>query len=431
VVQTAATRSDGSQQRGIALFDKSAEELMDVVGNAISRRRILGALGAAGVLTAVPGCGSSVGGPGGDKTPGGAVKVGLVVPQAGVYAPLGADMKRAWDLFLERHNNKFGNYSVTTITADEGETPTSGVPAVQKLLQGDKVDVLVGIVNSAVALGVKDMVVEAKKLLIVSNAGAGDITGKARSPYIWRTSFTNAQVASVMGNVLATTAPGGVYTIASDYAAGAEAIAGFSGTFQAAGGKIAGSSKPAFGKTSDYQPFLSQIQTSKAEATFCFFAGSEAVAFVKQYAQFGLASKIPLYGSGFLTEGGVLAAQGDTALGVQTTLHYSSELDNAANKDFRAAYEAKYQATPTVYAVQTWDAANVLNRALQKATALDGDTLSTALGALGTIDDSPRGPWTFDGQNPKQTFYLRKVDKRDGKLVNTVERDMGMFAQTA
>jgi branched-chain amino acid transport system substrate-binding protein len=346
-----------------------------------------------------------------------------------VYAPLGTDMKRGWDLFLDRHNGKFGNFTVTTIAADEGETPQTGVPAVQKLLQSDQVDVLVGIVNSATALGVKNTVAEAKKLLIVANAGAGAITGSARVPYIWRTSFTNAQVASVMGKVLGGNVTGGVYTIASDYAAGAEAIAGFTKTFQAGGGKVAGSSQPSFGKTQDYQPFLSQIQASGAAATFCFFAGAEAVAFVKQYAQFGLASKIPLYGSGFLTEGGVLATQGDAALGVQTTLHYSTELDNAANTDFRTAYQTKYNAAPTVYAVQTWDAANVLDRLLRTATALDGDTLSKALGSLGAIDDSPRGSWTFDGQNPKQHFYLRKVDKKDGKLVNTVVRDMGAFGQ--
>ncbi|HZM76216.1 MAG TPA: ABC transporter substrate-binding protein [Candidatus Limnocylindrales bacterium] len=396
----------------------------------LSRRTLLGAAGAAGLLAALPGCGSSVGEQAA-TTAGGSIKIGLVIPQAGVYAPLGTDMKRAWDLFLERHNNKLGNYTVTTVTADEGETPQTGVPAVQKLLQSDRVDVLVGIVNSAVALGVKDMVVEAKKLLIVSNAGANDITGKARTPYIWRTSFTNSQVSAVMGKVLAGTAPAGVFAIAPDYAAGAEAIAGFTGTFQAGGGKVLGPAKPAFGKTQDYQPFLSQIQTSGAQATFCFFAGAEAVAFVKQYQQFGLSGKIPLYGSGFLTEGGVLTAQGDAALGVQTTLHYTSELDNPANKEFRSAYEGKYQAVPTVYAVQTWDAALVLDRALRKATALDGDTLSKALESVGSVQDSPRGPWTFEGQNPKQTFYLRKVEMKDGKPVNAVVRDMGVSGQPA
>jgi branched-chain amino acid transport system substrate-binding protein len=398
-------------------------------GSAISRRRMLGMLGAAGLGAVAGGCGSSVGeGGGGPATPGGAVKVGLVIPQAGVYAPLGTDMKNAWDLWLERNQNKLGNYTVTTITADEGEGPQTGVPAVQKLLQNDQVDVLVGIVNSATALGVKDMVAEAKKLLVVANAGAGAITGKDRVPYIWRTSFTNAQVSSAMGKFLAGSGKK-AFAIAPDYAAGAEAISGFTTAFTAGGGTVVGEAKPAFGKTQDYQPFISRIQASGAQVTFCFFAGAEAVAFVKQYAQFGLSSRIPLYGSGFLTEGGVLTAQADAAVGVQTTLHYSTELENAANQAFRSAYQAKVGKPPTVYAVQTWDAANVLNRALRTATGLQGDALATALGSVGTIDDSPRGPWSFDGQTPKQAFYLRKVEKRGDVLVNAVVQDLGSSSQ--
>jgi branched-chain amino acid transport system substrate-binding protein len=289
------------------------------------------------------------------------------------------------------------------------------------------------VISSAVALGAKDMVAEAKKLMIVANAGAGAITGAARNPYIWRTSFTNAQVASVMGKHLAGKADvGPVYLLAPDYAAGAEVIRGFKTTFEAGGGKIAGEAKTPFGKTQDFQPFLTGIQSSGAKATFCFYAGAEAIAFVKQYAQFGLSTSIPLYGSGFLTEGSaVLAAQGDAAIGVQTTLHYSPELDNPANKEFVAAWKAKYSDTPAVYAVQMWDAAGVLNRVLATATALDGDSLSKAMAAVGTIDDSPRGAWSFDGQSPKQKMYLRKVEKRDSGLVNTVVADLGETAPVA
>jgi branched-chain amino acid transport system substrate-binding protein len=403
-----------------------------MAGTSISRRQVLGLLGAAGLGAAAGGCGSSVGdgdddGAGGSGA-GGKIKVGLVIPQAGVYAPLGTDMKRAWDLWLERHDTKFGKYTVETVIADEGETPQTGVPAVQKLLQSDGVDVLVGIVNSSTALGVKDTVAEAKKVLLVANAGAADITGKARNPYIWRTSFTNAQVTVAMGKRLAG-AGKTAFAIAPDYAAGAEAIGGFKTAFTAGGGTIVGEDKPAFGKTQDYQPFLSRIQASGAQLTFCFFAGAEAVTFVKQYAQFGLAAKVPLYASGFLTEGGVLAAQGDAAVGVQTTLHYSTELDNAANKEFRSAYEAKYSAPPTVYSVQVWDTAAVLDRALKTATGLQGDAISQALGSVGTIDDSPRGPWSFDGQTPKQKFYLRKVEKRGNAFVNAVVEDLGVTSQ--
>jgi branched-chain amino acid transport system substrate-binding protein len=221
------------------------------------------------------------------------------------------------------------------------------------------------------------------------------------------------------------------YAIASDYAAGVEAIGGFTSAFKAGGGTVLGESRPAFGKTQDYQPFLSRIQASGAQVVFCFFAGSEAVSFVKQYAQFGLASRIPLFGSGFLTEGGVLGAQGQAAVGVQTALHYSTELDNPANKEFRSAYEAKYNALPTVYAVQTWDAANVLSRALRVASGLQGAALAAALGSVGTVEDSPRGGWSFEGQSPKQAFYLRKVQKKGDGFVNAVVSDLGVSSQPA
>src|SRR5262249_22157892 len=162
----------------------------------------------------------------------------------------------------------------------------------------------------------------------VADAGAGAITSAARNPYIWRSSFTNAQISSVMGEHLAKQQNvGPVYALAPDYAAGAEVIAGFKKTFTAGGGQIAGEAKPPFGKTQDYQPFLAGLKSSGAKACFCFFSGAEAVAFVKQYAQFGLKDEVPLYASGFLTEGSVLKAQGDAALGIQTTLHYSTELD--------------------------------------------------------------------------------------------------------
>jgi branched-chain amino acid transport system substrate-binding protein len=386
---------------------------------------MLGAIGAGAVAAA--GC-RKRGAASGD----GRIKVGLVIPQSGVYAPLGTDMKRGWDLWLARHGGKLGQREVTTVVADEGESPQTGVPAVQKLLQGDEVDVLVGVVSSAVALGCQDLVKEARKLLVVANAGAGAITGSARSPYIWRTSFSNAQISSVMGSHLAAVAgTGPVYLIAPDYAAGAEVLAGFRASFTAGGGAIAGEAKPAFGKTHDYQPYLTGIRESGARAVFCFFSGAEAVSFVKQYAQFGLAGRVPLHGSGFLTEGSVLDAQGDAALGIQTTLHYSTELDVPANRELVAAYREAYKATPTVFTVQSWDAAAVLDRALATSKGLDGDSLAAALGGLGTIEGSPRGSWRFDGQSPKQKIYLRVVEKRGGAYVNAVTRDLGTFAQPA
>ncbi|WP_433507086.1 ABC transporter substrate-binding protein [Pseudonocardia halophobica] len=398
----------------------------------LSRRRLLGLLGAAAAAPALAACGSSVGGgsSGSGGGQGGPVKIGLVIPQSGVYAALGTDMQRGWDLWLQQHGNRIGGREVTTVVADEGENPQSGVPAVQRVLQADQVDIVVGIVNSATALGAAPLMSESKKVLVVANAGAADITGKSRTPYVWRTSFQNAQVAAAAGPYLAQQdIPGGVFLIAPDYAAGTEVRAGFKAAYEAAGGRIAGEAAPPFGTTQDYQPFLSQIRQSGAGAVFCFFAGAEAVRFVQQYAQFGLKDSVPLYGSGFLTEGGVLTAQADAAVGVRTSLFYTDRLENPANRAFVDAYRGVYQATPTCYSVSTWDAAAVLDRALGSAAALDGDAVSAALGQVGAIDDSPRGSWTFDGQSPRQTMYLRTVEGVPGQLSNAVTADLGQKAQ--
>ena len=125
----------------------------------------------------------------------------------------------------------------------------------------------------------------------------------------------------------------------------------------------------------------------------------------------------------------MLDAQGEAAVGVRTTLHYSTEIDNEANAEFVEAYQAAYDELPTTYAVQTYDAANVLDRALADAEDLSGPAITDALDGLGEIDDSPRGPWSFDGQTPKQTIYLREVADEGGTLLNTVVEDLGVQSQ--
>jgi branched-chain amino acid transport system substrate-binding protein len=357
------------------------------------------------------------------KTP---ITVSLVIPQSGVYAPLGKDMQAGWDLWLKEHGGTLGGRPVKTVVSDEGEGPETGVPAVQKAVGQGGGDVVVGVVNSATALGAKDLVQRSKKLLVVANAGAADVTS-ADNPYIWRTSFANEQVSYALGRYLAGTPDGkkGAYAIAADYAAGDEAIAGFKRGFEEAGGKIVGEAKTPFGTTEDFQPFLAKIRSSGAGATFAFYAGAEAVSFVKQYREFGLTKTIPLYGSGFLTEGGVLAAQGADADGIKTSLHYATSLDNPANATFAAAYEKATGRPATVYAVQTWDAASILDKAIAKAGSTDGDALATALGGLGEITDSPRGSWTFEDHSPLQHMYLREVETQGGAATNVVLDDLG------
>lgn len=375
------------------------------------------------VLLAACGGGSLSEGGGGEEGDG-PVKIGLSLPLSGVYASLGEDMTQGFELYLEENDGQLGGREIEVIKADEGETPQTGVPATSKLVTQNDVSAVVGIVNSATALGVKDTFVQAEVPLIIANAGADELTDDA-SPYIWRTSFTNGQVGAALGAAVAEElGDEEVFLMASDYAAGQESVDGFRETFTEAGGNIAGETFTPFGTTSDWQPFLSRVRSSGARAVYVFYAGAEAVNFVKQYDSFGIGDKAQLYGAGFLTEGGVLDAQGGAAVGVRTSLHYSHLLESDRNAEFVEAYQAAYNEVPTVYAVQAYDAAAALDAALEDAESTDGAGVAEALANVGDID-SPRGTWSFDeDHNPDQPYYLREVQETDDGPANVVLEEL-------
>jgi len=375
----------------------------------------------AAVLLASCGGGSlSEGGGGESGDNSGPVKIGLSVPVSGVYASLGEDMTQGFNLYLDENDGKLGGRDIEVVSADEGEGPETGVPATTKLVTQDQVSAVVGIVNSSVALGLQETFVQSEVPLIIANAGADDLTAEA-SPYIWRTSFTNGGVAAALGEAVAEdVGDGSVYLIAADYAAGEESVNGFKEAFEAAGGTVAGETYTPFGTTSDWQPYLSKIRSSGATAVYTFYAGAEAVNFVKQYSTFGLAEKTQLYGVGFLTEGGVLDAQGQAAVGTQTSLHYSDLLESDSNRRFVDAYQAAYDEVPTVYAVQAYDAAAALDAAIEGAESTDGAGIAEAMADVGEID-SPRGAWSFDeNHNPDQPYYLREVQEGESGLGNVI-----------
>ncbi|MEU4272841.1 ABC transporter substrate-binding protein [Streptomyces sp. NPDC026092] len=365
-------------------------------------------------------CGGSSLGSGDGEQQSGPVKIGLLVPQSGIYKALGDDMKQGFELYVRQHGGKLGGREVQIVVADEGETADSGKAAAEKLVKQDRVLAVSGVVSSATINGVKDLFETSKVPLVGSNASPTNLSG---TEYIWRTSYVNDEPGKALGKHVAEKVDGPVFLVAAGYQAGKDEIEGFKSTFLPAGGKIAGKEVyTPFPGTKNFQPYLAQIQNSGAKAVFCFYAGGAAVDFVKQYRDFGLAGKIPLYAPGFLTEGGVLKGQGDAATGILTALNYSADLDNAANKKFAPAYRSAYGMAPTTYAMASWDAAQVLDKAIKAAGGtVTPESVNAAIATVGDID-SPRGSWRFNGGGtPIQPWYLREVKQG----ANTVVGDLG------
>jgi branched-chain amino acid transport system substrate-binding protein len=224
-----------------------------------------------------------------------------------------------------------------------------------------------------------------------------------------------------MGEVMAKKGHKKVVTITWKYAAGDESVKGFREAFEKAGGQVVKDLSLPFPNV-EFQALLTEIASLKPDAVYTFFAGGGAVKFVKDYAGAGLKASIPLYGAGFLTDG-TLEAQGAAADGLLTTLHYGDSLETPRDKAFRLAYAKGYKLQPDVYAVQGYDAAQMLGIGL---AATKGDITKKAefAAAVGKARiDSPRGPFTLSkSHNPVQDIYLRQVVGKENKVVGVASK---------
>ncbi|HSM20619.1 MAG TPA: ABC transporter substrate-binding protein [Rubrivivax sp.] len=336
------------------------------------------------------------------------LKVGLMLPATGTFAALGDAIEKGFRLHVEEQGGKLGGREIQYFKVDDESDPSKATDNVNKLIKRDQVDVIVGTVHSGVALAMARAAKESNTLLIVPNAGADAITGAQCAPNIFRCSFSNWQPGYSTGVVAAQKGYKRAITIYWNYAAGQESAKGFTEAFEKGGGKIVKELTLPFPNV-EFQALLTEIAAQKPDVVFAFFAGGGAAKFVKDYDAAGLRKTIPLMGSGFLTDG-VLEAQGAAAQGLITTLHYGDNLDTPRNTAFRNKYAVAYKANPDVYALQGYDAAQMLAAGLN---AVKGDVKQreALIKAISSAQiDSPRGKFTLSQQhNPTQDFYIREV----------------------
>jgi branched-chain amino acid transport system substrate-binding protein len=351
------------------------------------------------------------------------LKVGLMLPATGTFAALGAAIDNGFRLYVAEQGGKLGGREVAFVKVDDESDPAKATDNVNKLIKRDNVDVLVGTVHSGVAMAMAKVAKDTGTILIVPNAGADAITGPLCAPNIFRSSFSMWQPAYAMGEVMAKKGYKKVVTITWKYAAGDESVRGFKESFEKGGGQVVKELNLPFPNV-EFQALLTEIAATKPDAVFTFFAAAGATKFLKDYQAAGLQGKIPLYGSGFLTDG-VLEAAGDAANGIETTLHYADALDNAKDKTFRLAYAKTYKLQPDVYAVQGYDAAQMLAAGL---AGVKGDLSKKAEFADAVRKariDSPRGPFTLSkSHNPVQDIYLRQVTDKQNKFVSVASKSL-------
>ncbi len=379
---------------------------------AFTRRRFIQATGA--------GLGASaLGFPAIVRAQTGPIRVGLVTVKTGPLASGGIDMERGLVQFLKEHGNVLAGRKIELIVADSGGVPAQARTKIQELVERDKIHMMIGPLDTASALAADDYIRQAH-LLTLSVAAADDMTQRKPNPWFTRGTSTASQAAHPMADYCyRTLGYRRMVLIADDIAYGHEMTAGFQRVFEELGGKIIQKTFPPL-TVPDYGTYLAQLKTN-ADAIYLGFAGSNGFRYVRQFNEYGLAGKMKVVGGMTALDEAVLRNMGDEALGILTACWYSAEIDNPINKKFAAAFRNEWKYDPGFYAAATYTEAAVLEATLKaiKGRIEDKDAFMKAV--RGIKVNTCRGPVSFDKYgNVVGNVYIRKVTRKEGRLVNSV-----------
>ena len=347
------------------------------------------------------------------------VRVGLMTVKTGPLASGGIDMERALVQFLKERNNTLAGRKIELFVADTAGVPAQARTKLQELVERDKIQVMIGPLDAASALAADDYIRQ-QELPTLSVAAAEDMTQRKPNPWFVRGTSTSSQCSQPLADYCAKTLKyKRMATIADDIAYGQEMCAGFQRVFEDAGGKIVQKMFPPL-TVPDYATYLAQLKTN-IDGIFLGFAGSNGFRWYKQFNEYGLKGKINVVGGMTAFDEAVLRNMGDEALGIITSCWYSAELDNPINKKFAAAFRNEWKYDPGFYAAATYVEGAVLEAGLEAVKGRIDDKNAFMKALRGIRVETARGPVAFDVYgNVVGNVYIRKVERKEGRLVNSV-----------
>src|SRR5438094_5149677 len=347
------------------------------------------------------------------------IRVGLMTVKTGPLASGGIDMERALVQFLRERNNTLAGRKVELFVGDSGGVPAQSRTKTQELVERDKIQAMIGPLDAASALATDDYIRQ-QQLPTLSVAAAEDMTQRKANPWFVRGTSTSSQCSQPLADYCAKTLKyKRMAVLPDDIAYGHEMFAVFTRVFEDAGGKIVQKTFPPL-TVPDYATYLAQLKTN-IDGIFLGFAGSNGFRWYKQFNEYGLKGKVNVVGGMTAFDEAVLRNMGDEAIGIITACWYSAELDNPINKKFAAAFRSEWKYDPGFYAAAPYVEAAVLEAALVSVNGKIEDKPAFMKALRATKIETARGPVAFDEYgNIVGNVYIRKVERKEGRLVNSV-----------
>ena len=355
------------------------------------------------------------------------LRLGLLTIKTGPLASGGVQIEQGLTLYLKEHNYTLGGRKVELTVGDTGGNPAGAKNKAQELVERDHVDVVTGPLAAFELLAISDYMA-AHKIPVLSLAAAEDMTQRKPNPYFLRASATSSQPLKPLADYAAKELKyKRIVCLAEDFAFGYEQMGGFQQVFEDEGGRVLKKLYPPLG-TADLTPYIAQI--GECDAVCQGFASATPVKFMKQYSDAGL--KFPVLGGETAGDDALLKSFGDEAIGMITSAPYTVDLKNAPNEHFLAVMKKEYNVPVGQYAALLWLNGQIIEEGLKKTggNAEDKDAFIKALRAV-DLKETLRGPVRFDHfGNIIGNFFIRRMEKKDGALVNTTIKtytDIGQF----
>jgi branched-chain amino acid transport system substrate-binding protein len=340
------------------------------------------------------------------------LRIGYMTTLTGGGAVPGEEMKRGWDIGLEHQGwtedgDELGGVPTRIMVGDDQLRPEAALQVVQRWLRQDNVHIVSGIIWSNVAMAVAPRVFDARRILLITNAGASPLHGRQCNRYYITTSWNNDQNAEATGQLMNDDDIQQVFALAPNYQAGKDNVDGMRRTFD---GEVVGQALYPL-NTTDFQAELARIREASPEAVWTFSPGAWGIAFMRQWAASGLGENIRLYTT-FTVDPLTLGPVGEAAVGTYHTNFYSWDLDNEPNQRFVQAFIAAHGRPPSMFAAQAYDAPALIASAVR---AVDGnvDDIAGMMRAMrqGQIESvRSGGPIQYNVNGvPIQDWYKREV----------------------
>jgi len=350
------------------------------------------------------------------------IKIGVLAPLSGPLAALARDVVDGAKLYVDEVHGEMAGRKVELVVEDYEFKAAVALTKAKKLVERDRVNVLVGVILSAAVLAMKDYVHAQEVPFIVSGAAVAEgITLDKPSPYLFRTSFSASQVPPPLAKFTYDKLKARTATVIADDTVGTiELVMGFARAFEEAGGKVVQELYPPIG-TTDFGPYIGKIRRD-VNVVAALVPGADGIRFIKQYEEFGLKGKIPVVDTApAITDMAVLPAAGTAAVGMHASNAYIHTIKSPANQKFVQAFRAKTGRDPGGPGEHTYSALAAINQALQAAQG-NIEAKPKFLEALRRMDlEAPRGRIRFDTyQHVIQDVIITRIDKVGDQVVPVV-----------